>query len=77
MDYCVAGLTDDDFNKMTPAQRIAAGICQGVDWREGWMDNDGHESNPGFPTVTIGLHKHVPTRGEYRTQIFISSLHLR
>ena len=39
MGCWVAGLTDDDFNKRTPAQVIAAGIGKGVDWREGWMSD--------------------------------------
>jgi hypothetical protein len=51
----------EQFMRMTPRQAIDAGLGDG-DWREGWMGDDGHESSPGFPDLTIGFRKRVPSK---------------
>lgn len=51
----------DDFRKMTPRQRLDAGIGKGVDWREGAMGDTHIPSHPEMPDVTIGLRKNLPT----------------
>jgi hypothetical protein len=55
-----AGLTIDQFMKMTPRQRLHADIGKGRDWREGWMGDRGTPSHPEMPNVTTGFHKNVP-----------------
>jgi hypothetical protein len=53
-----AGLTLEQFRKMTPRQAIDAGLSEG-DWREGIERN---QTSPGFPDVTVGSHKNLPAQ---------------
>ena len=45
----------EQFMKMTPRQRLDAGIGKGVDWREGWMGDVGTPSRPKLPDITMGF----------------------
>ena len=55
-----AGLTMDDFRKMTPRQALEAGIGKGVDWREIDRGDVHIPSHPDVPDVTVGFHKNLP-----------------
>jgi hypothetical protein len=59
-----AGVTMDQFLKMTPAQRVNLDFGPGH-WSDGWMGDTHIESHPEMSDVTVGFRKNPQPAPEH------------